>query len=602
MDTLRRYSWLVGLLGLCCFVGFFSLWFLNYPMAGLSQAVGIAAASLLVFYLFLDRDQVGGTVQSRAFMYGTGSSLTVVVVGAIAVLGFGLSERYEQRWDLTGRGRFTLSKEALDAVSALDAPVEVFAFFSRETAEDKSFRELMGGLQVKTDMLNVTFVDPLREPMLAEQFAITSSYGTVVLQRGDDRQRLESEFGEMAFVRALGQLTAGVEHTVCWSTGHGEADPDEDYEGRGFGVAVQKLEDRNYTVKKVRVLSEQVPADCEALVVTDGLIPWTPQELESVAAYVVGGGRVLWMIEPHFKAETQGELLNDLMRYGVVVGSDIVIEADPFHLISDEDLTTVLLYGNDLPDHPITSPMQGAVVLGMARSVSPLAIDGLGITVLANSSLQSWAETDLKTMPPQPDEGVDTLIGSVPLAIAVEIYDPSVVPIAGYVAPAGPETDPFAEPDELETLDSPPEATEDAPAAEDGDTDESVEADLAEGDAPSTRGELGSESLANVGKVRSKGVPADFVPKKGGRLVVIGDVDFASNQLVANGNNQDLFLNSVAWLVNDTAQLTERPPLEPDTLDISIFGVLLNWLISIFLVPGAAVAFAFFVVVRRRFM
>lgn len=600
MDTLRNYAWLVGLLGLVCFVTFFSMWFLNYPIEGPTMGVGIAAAALLVFYLFLDRDQVGGAVQSRAFVYGAGSSLTVVVVGAIAVLGYGLSERYDKRWDLTGRSRFTLSAEALDAVRALDAPVNVYAFFSRETAEDRAFRELMGSLELETEFLKVEFVDPLRNPMLAEQFAITSSYGTVVLERGEDRQRLESEFGEMAFVRALGQLTAGVEHTVCWSTGHGESDPDEDYEGRGFGVAVQKMEDRNYTVKKVRVLAEQVPSDCEALVVSDGLIPWTPQELESVAAYVAGGGRVLWMIEPHFKSEPQGEMLNDLMRYGVVVGSDIVIEADPYHLISDEDLTTILLYGDELPDHPITSPMQAAVVLGMARSVSPLAIDGLGISVLANSSLQSWAETDLKTMPPQPDEGVDALIGSVPLAIAVEVFDPSVIKIAGYVAPAGPEEDPFGEPAEPEV----PEPADEAPAI-----DETVEGDAgegdaakAEGDAPDAEATLSSESLANVGKDRAKGVPADFEPKKGGRLVVIGDIDFASNQLVANGNNQDLFLNSVAWLVNDASQLTERPPLEPDTLDISIFGVLFNWLLSIVLVPGAAVAFAFFVVVRRRFM
>ncbi len=36
------------------------------------------------------------------------------------------------------------------------------------------------------------------------------------------------------------------------------------------------------------------------------------------------------------------------------------------------------------------------------------------------------------------------------------------------------------------------------------------------------------------------------------RLIIIGDSDFASNEHFYNGNNSDLFLNSVNWLAEET--------------------------------------------------
>ena len=47
------------------------------------------------------------------------------------------------------------------------------------------------------------------------------------------------------------------------------------------------------------------------------------------------------------------------------------------------------------------------------------------------------------------------------------------------------------------------------------------------------------------------------------RLVVIGDSDFASNEHFYNGNNGDLFLNSVNWLAEETELITIRRKVLP---------------------------------------
>ncbi len=45
----------------------------------------------------------------------------------------------------------------------------------------------------------------------------------------------------------------------------------------------------------------------------------------------------------------------------------------------------------------------------------------------------------------------------------------------------------------------------------------------------------------------------------GARLVVFGDADFASNQLIDNYRNRDVFVNSVNWLMGDVEAISIRP-------------------------------------------
>ena len=98
-----------------------------------------------------------------------------------------------------------------------------------------------------------------------------------------------------------------------------------------------------------------------------------------------------------------------------------------------------------------------------------------------------------------------------------------------------------------------------------------------------------------------RAVPADFAPKPGGRLVVYGDTDFATNQFLLLGNNRDLFLNTIAWLVDEEDQIGERPEAG-ETLDMTGMEAGLLCLVSIVFVPGMAALLAAFTLVRRRFL
>ena len=75
----------------------------------------------------------------------------------------------------------------------------------------------------------------------------------------------------------------------------------------------------------------------------------------------------------------------------------------------------------------------------------------------------------------------------------------------------------------------------------------------------------GPVSIAVAGTVQLGAPPPPAAPgetppaPKTARLVVFGDSDFASNQLIDEFRNRDLFVNSVNWLLGDVEAISVRP-------------------------------------------
>ena len=103
---------------------------------------------------------------------------------------------------------------------------------------------------------------------------------------------------EEAFISKLVLVTAGEEHRICWAMGHGEPDPDDEFSERGVGAAVLLLESLNYRVTREVIPTAGVDPGCDALVVAAPTTDWLPWELEGLAAYIGGGGRALFLMEP----------------------------------------------------------------------------------------------------------------------------------------------------------------------------------------------------------------------------------------------------------------------------------------------------------------
>jgi ABC-type uncharacterized transport system involved in gliding motility auxiliary subunit len=89
--------------------------------------------------------------------------------------------------------------------------------------------------------------------------------------------------------------------------------------------------------------------------------------------------------------------------------------------------------------------------------------------------------------------------------------------------------------------------------------------------------------------------------KKEGRVIAVGDSGFGSNSLLTFQANQDLFLNMIAWLAQDSDLISIRPK-DPEVhrLDLTTSEQRNVLIFSLFLLPGFFIAWGIVTWWRRR--
>lgn len=114
----------------------------------------------------------------------------------------------------------------------------------------------------------------------------------------------------------------------------------------------------------------------------------------------------------------------------------------------------------------------------------------------------------------------------------------------------------------------------------------------------------GPLNLAAVATVRVAGkTEASALPdaKNEGRIVAVGDSGFGGNSLLTFGANQDLFLNMIAWLAQDSDLISIRPK-DPDVhkLDLTLAQQRNLLLFSLLFLPGFFIVWGVVTWWRRR--
>ncbi|MFZ5476377.1 MAG: GldG family protein [Myxococcota bacterium] len=541
---LRALGWLFALIGFLMLIVYGLAWiWLEPEVPTWAHVVGGGGGLLVGLWLFLDWGSLKDLGKDQTVLRSATAGFAALLALGVAAAGNVVAHKYDKRWDLTETKRYTLSQQSIDIAKALDREVEVMAFFTAGSPEESNFRDLVERYQEHSTLLKAEFHDPFSSPQLAEQLKILSTTGTVIVKAGDNEQRLETSFDEEAFTNALVKVKSDVQHPVCLVTGHGELEREDDQSVSGFGFAATKIEGQNYAVSAISLLQETpTPEKCKVVVVAGPQAELLPGERDRLAQYVAAGGGLIVMLDPLRAPETAA----DMARYGVKVGNDVVIEGNPYRQLNGEP-TYLILDPESYDPHPITSKLQqGASVLALARSVDKAGdVAGLNVQVIARASDDAWGETNLTdaTAPAEPTPGAD-VVGKVPLAVAVEVTDPAAVRTKTEAAPA--------------STDAPvPVAT----------------------------------------PVETAAPPA----KAGGKVVVYGDADFASNQMLGFGVNQDLFLNAVAWMVGEEEQISIRSnEAGKGKLTLDLVSLFLTAIVTLLVAPGLAIAGAVGTWLMRR--
>jgi hypothetical protein len=315
------------------------------------------------------------------------------------------------------------------ALQGLDKPVHITFFHDPLMRESVELYELIAK---QTSKVSVEFYDPNLNPAQARlrgvQFAGTS------LMESEDRKLQVNGGSESDIVNGILRVSMGVQQTVCFLDGHREADPFsleshdhlEGAPGHSHGLGAQyvlhqqhgmakarnALESMNYKLEKfslMRKSSADSLSHCSLLVVAGPKLALLPPEVAAIRAFLSAGGNAFFMLEPFVRTGLEPVL----REYGIVVDDDIVLD-ESSHFWADPSSPAV----TDYNFHQITRDLPLTFFPG-ARSLSPTSepIPGVNVTPLANSSKQSFGETDSRRA--KFDKGIDLPGPTTLMAVAI---------------------------------------------------------------------------------------------------------------------------------------------------------------------------------------
>lgn len=391
------------------------------------QTIAVVVGSLLVVVsLALKAGEIRTSLGRRSSRFGINSATSVaLLIGILAFVNY-LGAQHVKRVDMTTEKIYSLSDQSVTVAQQVKDNLKIKAFYPG--GEYAPARELLDLFKGKNARISYEFIDPDKQPQLAQQYSVTAygdfqnpmsgesyRYGTLILEMGGKTERIEKQsepLREEDITNALMKIVKGEKKTIYFVEGHGEKNID-DAERTGYSAAKQALEKESYVVKKVNLVTEgKVPADASVLVVAGPVSEPFPNELDLIDAYLKGGGSALIMVDPPPNAA-----LSDLLKkWSINPGNNFVLDASGVGRLfgAGPQIPLVSNYSN----HKITERFKVMTFFPLARSVQPVTppADGVNVETLLSSSERSWGETNMKSAEASFDEKVD-LKGPVSLAV-----------------------------------------------------------------------------------------------------------------------------------------------------------------------------------------
>ena len=341
-----------------------------------------------------------GFFGQRTIKYGS-NALTAIVLalGILAAINF-LTMRYYARFDLTERGLHTLSDQTVSLLSNLDNDLTVVAFY-REAGRAQ-YEPLLKQYAYHSRGFSYRFVDPDKEPMETRRYMVARDRVSVI-EYGNKEERIFDNT-EMALTNAIARVTGGAQHIVYFVGGHDEPHIDDPSE-RGFRQVKQHLINGNFDVRPPLVLAQmqQVPRDCQLLIVAGPKTAFFPAEVDAIGAYLNEGGAAIFLLDP--LVDTGLEPV--LRKWGVGVRNDFIVDQSNVLPGADFSVPVTADYGR----HPITERHSGLMTFfPLVRSMERLSVQpGSEVVPLVISSPRSWGETNLNALTQRrPDDIVYT--------------------------------------------------------------------------------------------------------------------------------------------------------------------------------------------------
>ena len=389
----------------------------------------------------------------------------IVAAMAVVVLVNVIAARRFTRWDFTRGHRYTLSTATVQTLHDLPDTVEVWVMLGGADPLEQSVKQLLVAYQAETTKLEIHYIDPERDVLALEdvkkRFKIEAGRtedghvavdAVVVVAHGpkhwfiassemieptaEDSGRVKPR-EERALTGAIRSVLGGTQVKVCFTSGHGEASPNDAGE-HGAGALKEVLEKNNYEIGLVDLAAPNKPKPlegCGVAIVAGPRGAFTPDEAERLRTWALEDGNLFVAAGPIFGSDTAAAALvpvgleRVLDPFGIGMDEDVAAETDPeLAFPEDEGLRFVVVpRANPITMALLktqTSPNAPRVIVQRTRSLHRVEENGAAdaVPLLVTSSqafgLRSIDGAALWKAAPQKKAG--DLAGPLVLAYASE--------------------------------------------------------------------------------------------------------------------------------------------------------------------------------------
>jgi len=267
---------------------------------------------------------------ARKLSAGVGVLSAVVALLAIVVMINFLSARHFHRWVLSEDRVTSLAPLTHQVLGALTNELQVTVFFDPDEVLYSHILQLLRQYENASPRVKVTVVNYLTEPARAEEvkarcklgpntkdvviFSFAgnhrvvrqtelSEYDTSQLLAGKSESVKRKSFtGESFFTAAILGLVEARRPRAYYLTGHSEHDPTTATTQTGYGKLTMLMQANNMDTQIVGLGgTNEVPADCNLLILAGPRSPVTQTEVERLNRYLNRGGRVLFLPPPAWR-------------------------------------------------------------------------------------------------------------------------------------------------------------------------------------------------------------------------------------------------------------------------------------------------------------
>lgn len=337
--------------------------------------------------------------------------LIILFTGVLVLINY-IAFRHNPRFDLTPEKRFSLAPQSVSILKSLTNDVQTTVFIKQDKQHD--FDDLLELFSRASSHFHYSFINLEKNPAKAEALGIRAIGAGIVEYNG--RKEKVQYFTEEKLTSALIRLTEKNERIVRFVTGHGEKDIYNFDDKTGYHMVKQALESENYLVEDILLMQlEKVPEDTIVLVVGGPKKDFFQKELDMLDKYLRDGGRLLMLCDPCPLPRIE----KYLQKLNIRLERNFIIDKKS-KLLGLDDMSPIIVTDKS---HPIAKYMNDAVVFPVCRSVIPTNGAGIGMSILAQSGPDSWAEQDTESVyndQPRFDKDRD-IKGPVPVAVVTPV-------------------------------------------------------------------------------------------------------------------------------------------------------------------------------------